>query len=73
MVQAIACDQRKMFPCSTFLEGEYGLEDICIGVPVLIGKNGIEKIVDLELNDAEKAKMQESAEGVRAVNALLEL
>ncbi|MEH6679134.1 MAG: malate dehydrogenase [Sediminicola sp.] len=73
MVQAIACDQKKMFPCSTFLEGEYGLEDICIGVPVLIGKNGIEKIVPLELNDAEKDKMQESAVGVRATNSLLEL
>lgn len=73
MVQAIACDQKKMFPCSTFLEGEYGLEDICIGVPVLLGKNGLEKIVTIELTAAEKAKMKESAEGVRKTNALLEL
>lgn len=73
MVQAIACDQKKMFPCSAFLEGEYGLDDICIGVPVLLGKNGLEKIVAIELTAAEKAKIKESAEGVRNVNALLEL
>ena len=73
MVQAIACDQKKMFPCSAFLEGEYGLNDICIGVPVLLGKNGIEKIVKIELAEAEKAKMKESAEGVRKTNSLLAL
>ena len=72
MVQAIACDQKKMFPCSTLLEGEYGLKDICIGVPIILGKNGIEKIVKIDLNDAEKAKMQESAEGVRKTNGLLQ-
>ncbi len=73
LVQAIACDQKKMFPCSTYLEGEYDLNDICIGVPVLLGKNGIEKIVEIELSDAEKAKMQESAEGVSKTNKLLQV
>jgi malate dehydrogenase len=73
MVQAIACDQKKMFPCSTYLEGEYGLNDICIGVPVILGKNGIERIVEIELSAAEKAHMKESAEGVRKTNGLLEL
>ena len=73
MVQAIACNQRKMFPCSTFLEGEYDLNDICIGVPVILGKNGIERIVDIPLSDTEKAKMQESAAGVTKTNGLLEL
>ena len=73
MVQAIVCDQKKMFPCSTFLEGEYKLSDICIGVPVLLGKNGIEKIVNIPLSDADQAKMQESAEGVKKTNDLLEL
>ncbi len=73
LVQAIACDQKKMFPCSTYLEGEYGLNDICIGVPVILGKNGIERIVDVPLSDAEKAKMQESAAGVTKTNGLLEL
>ncbi|QLE02070.1 malate dehydrogenase [Galbibacter sp. BG1] len=73
LVQAIACDQKKMFPCSTFLDGEYGLSDICIGAPVILGKNGIEKIVEIELTDAEKEKLKESAEGVRKTNGLLEL
>lgn len=73
LVQAIACDQKKMFPCSVLLDGEYGLKDICIGVPVILGKNGIEKIVDIDLDEAEKAKMQESAVGVKATNDLLEV
>ena len=73
LVHAIACYQKKMFPCSIMLDGEYGMKDICIGAPVILGRNGIEKIVELELNDAEKANMKESAEGVRAVNNLLEL
>ncbi|RKN79876.1 malate dehydrogenase [Ulvibacterium marinum] len=73
LVQAIACDQQKMFPCSTYLEGEYGLEDICIGVPVLLGKNGIEEIVNVPLSEAEKNKMKESAAGVSKTNGLLEL
>lgn len=73
LVQAIACDQKKMFPCSTLLEGEYDLDDICIGVPVILGKNGIEKIVEIDLDDAEKAKMQESAKGVRNTNDLLQV
>jgi len=73
LVQAIACDQKKMFPCSTFLEGEYGLNDICIGVPVILGRNGIESIVDIPLSAAEKAHMKESAEGVKKTNGLLEL
>jgi len=71
MVRAIALDSKKMFPCSAYLEGEYGLNDICIGVPCVIGKKGIEKIVEIKLSDAEKAKLYESAEGVSAVNKLL--
>ena len=71
LVQAIACDQKKMFPCSTLLDGEFGLSDLCIGVPVILGKNGIEKIVEISLTDAEKANMQESATGVKATNGLL--
>ncbi|MEO9954213.1 malate dehydrogenase [Nonlabens sp.] len=71
LVQAIACDQKKIFPCSTLLDGEYGLSDLCIGVPVVLGRNGIEKIVEINLSDAEKAAMQASAEGVKATNALI--
>ena len=73
LVQSIACNQKKMFPCSVYLEGEYGLNDICIGVPVILGKNGIEEIVEIELSDAEKARMQESAAGVTKTNGLLQL
>jgi malate dehydrogenase len=71
IVQAIACDQKKIFPCSTLLDGEYGLSDLCIGVPVVLGRNGIEKIVEIKLTDAEKAAMQDSAIGVKATNALI--
>ncbi|WP_370174926.1 malate dehydrogenase [Leeuwenhoekiella palythoae] len=73
LVQAIACDKKKMFPCSALLEGEYDLDDICIGVPVILGKDGIEKIVPVDLSDAEKAKLQESAAAVKKTNGLLEL
>lgn len=73
LVQAIACDQKKMFPCSALLEGEYGMQDLCIGVPAILGKDGLEKIVELELDKAEKNKMKESAEGVKKTNALLDV
>ena len=73
LVQAIACDQQKIFPCSTLLDGEYGLHDLSIGVPVVLGKNGIEKIVEIKLSDAEKAHLEESAEGVTKTNGLLAL
>ncbi|UZD38106.1 malate dehydrogenase [Capnocytophaga ochracea] len=71
LVQAIACDQKKLFPCSVLLEGEYGQKDVCVGVPVIIGKNGVEKIVEVKLNEAEKAKFAESTEAVREVNKAL--
>lgn len=71
MVHAIGCDQKKMFPCSVMLDGEYGLKDICIGVPAIIGKNGVEKIVEIELSNDEKAQIKNSAEGVSGTNALL--
>lgn len=73
LVQAIACDQKKMVPCSALLQGEYGLSDLCIGVPVILGRGGIEQIVELDLDAAEKAKMKESAEGVVKTNSLLEV
>lgn len=68
MVQAIACDQKKMIPCSLLLEGEYGQNDICLGVPAIIGKNGVEQIVNIPLSDTEKEKFNAAAEAVRAVN-----
>ena len=71
LVQAIACDQKKLFPCSVLLEGEYGQKDVCVGVPVIIGRDGVEKIVEVKLNDAEEAKFAESTEAVREVNKAL--
>ena len=71
LVQAIAMDLKKIYPCSALLEGEYGLHDLCIGVPVVLGRNGLEKIVEIELSEAEKAKLAESAEGVKKTNGLL--
>ena len=72
LVHSIACDQKKMYPCSVMLDGEYGLSDLCIGVPVILGRNGVEKIVELDLNTAEMQKLNESAEGVKKTNGLLE-
>ena len=72
MVKAIALDSKKIFPCSALLEGEYGLSDISIGVPCVIGKNGIEKIVNVKLSEAELQKLQESSVGVRNTNSLLD-
>jgi len=71
LVQAIACDQKKMFPCSVMLDGEYGLSDLCIGAPVILGKNGIESIVEIDLDEAELSQLRASAEGVKATNTLL--
>jgi malate dehydrogenase len=68
LVDSILNDQKKMIACSVFLEGEYGQNDICIGVPCIIGKNGVEKIVDITLNADEKAKFAKSADAVRAMN-----
>lgn len=69
LVDSILNDQKKIIACSVYLEGEYGQQDICIGVPCIIGKNGIEKIVDIKLNDSEKALFAKSADAVRSMNA----
>ena len=71
LVHSISCDKKKVFPCSALLEGEYGLNNLCIGVPVVLGKNGIESIVEIDLNDNEKNALKESAEGVVKTNNLL--
>ena len=68
LVDSILHDQKKMIPCSVYLEGEYEQSDICIGVPCIIGKNGVEKIVDIALNADEKAKFAKSADAVRVMN-----
>jgi len=64
MAEAILKDQKRIIPSCVYLEGEYGLKDICFGVPTVLGANGIEKIIELKLNDEEKAMMKKSAESV---------
>ncbi len=71
LVQAIVCNQKKIFPCSALLEGEYGLNNLCIGVPVLLSKNGIEKIIEINLDKTEKQHLKSSAEAVIKTNSLL--
>lgn len=71
LVESIIHDQKKIISCCVYLEGEYGQNDICIGVPTLIGKNGVEEIIDYKLNDTEKALFEKSATAVRATNNIL--
>lgn len=71
MVEAILHDQKKVVTCCVSLEGEYGQNDICIGVPVVLGKNGWEKIIDLKLTADEKEKFEVSAAAVHKTNAVL--
>lgn len=71
LVEAIVRDEKKLIPCCVYLEGEYGQTDICIGVPVIIGKNGWERIIDYKLNEEEKAAFNKSAEAVRSMNSVL--
>ncbi|MCM1034193.1 MAG: malate dehydrogenase [Paludibacter sp.] len=71
VAEAIIKDQKKMIPCSASLEGEYGMTDITIGVPCIIGKNGIEKIVELELDAAEQQKLADSEAAVRKTTSVL--
>jgi malate dehydrogenase len=73
LVHSIACNHNKIFPCSALLEGEYGLNDLCIGVPVVLGKNGVQKIVELELEKNDLDHLVESANGVKKTNSLLNL
>jgi malate dehydrogenase len=71
LVEAIVRDEKKVMPCCVYLEGEYGQNDICLGVPVVIGKNGWEEIVDYKLTDSEKEAFNKSAEAVRNMNSVI--
>lgn len=71
LVEAIVRDEKKLFTCCVSLEGEYGQNDICLGVPVIIGKNGWEKILDFGLTETEKAEFNKSADAVRNMNEVL--
>ena len=72
IVQSIICNQHKLFTCSTYLNGEYDLSNLCIGVPVIISSNGIENIINLELDDTEKKLLMNSADAVLSTNKLLQ-
>ncbi len=72
LVEAIVRDEKRVMPCCVSLEGEYGQSDICLGVPVVLGKNGWEKIIDYNLNDEEKALFEKSAAAVRNMNSVLD-
>ncbi len=71
LVESIVRDQKKSFPCCVYLDGEYGQSDICIGVPVVVGKNGWEKIIEYKLSDDEQTKFNASADAVRKMNSVL--
>ena len=71
LVASIINDQKRIFPCCVYLDGEYGQKDIWLGGPVVIGKNGWEKIIDYNLNDSEKASFSKSADAVRSMNSVL--
>lgn len=71
VVKSIILDEKRVLPSSIYLDGEYGQKDICIGVPVIIGKDGWEKIVDLKLDAQEQELFDKSAAAIRATNALL--
>jgi malate dehydrogenase len=72
MVEAIIRDQKRIFPVCAWLQGEYGMKDIYLGVPVVLGKNGIERIIELDLNAEEKALLEESAIAVKGVMEVLD-
>jgi malate dehydrogenase len=72
VVESIIRDEKKVMTCCVALDGEYGQNDICLGVPVVLGKNGWEKIIDFNLNDEEKAAFSKSADAVRNMNAVLD-
>ena len=73
MVDAILRDRKRLLPCSVYLEGEYGERDVCIGVPVVLGAGGVERIIELPLNDVERGAFAASAKAVREMLGALKL
>jgi malate dehydrogenase len=71
MVEAILKDQRRVIPSIVYLEGEYGFDGIYLGVPTVLGGNGLEQIIELELTDDEKSALQKSADSVKNVMKIL--
>jgi malate dehydrogenase len=71
MVDAIVLDQKRVLPCTAYLQGEYGIDDLYVGVPVRLGRGGVEAIVELDLDDAEREALQASTVAVREVVDIL--
>jgi malate dehydrogenase len=71
LVESIVRDEQRLFACAVSLEGEYGQSDICLGVPVIIGKDGWEKIIDYKLNEEEQSNFNKAADAVRSMNDVL--
>lgn len=71
MAEAIVLDKRRILPCSAWLQGEFGLTDVYCGVPCLLGRNGLERIIDISLTEAERAALHQSAEAVRSIQAIV--
>ncbi|KUO95895.1 malate dehydrogenase [Ferroacidibacillus organovorans] len=71
MIESILKDQKRILPCSAYVTGQYGVTDLFLGVPVMLGKDGVEKIVEIELSEAERSALHKSADGVRSVLAKL--
>ena len=65
MVEAILLDRRRILPCAAYLEGEYGIDGLFVGVPVILGNGGMEKVIEISLTDVEKAQLAHSAAAVR--------
>ena len=70
MAESFLKDQRRLLPCAAWCNGEYGLDGIFVGVPAIIGKNGIEKVIEIKLNDEEKTMFDNSVEAVRQLNSI---
>ena len=73
MVESIVKDKKKILPCSSYLEGEYGINDLYFGVPIKLGANGVEEIIEIELTDEEKEMIKNSEAAVRTVVDLIQL
>jgi malate dehydrogenase len=73
MVDAIILDRKKILPCATYLEGEYGISDVVVGVPAKLGKNGIEQIIELKLTDEETDALKKSANAVKGLRKVMNI
>ena len=73
MVEAITKDKKRILPCSVFLQGEYGMKDLVIGVPVKLGKNGVDQVMEIKLTDSEKSELKKSSDDVKANMAKVKL